>query len=329
MDRAPAFLITAPIMGSGKTSLVTFASRAIHGRTVPARPLSAVNEEQRKTITSALLSNPPALLFDNLPAGSSFESSELAIAMTSGEWEDRKLGAAESVTLPNRTVWCFTGNNIALKADLKRRFVTIRMIPKSGAHHEQVFHRTLETWAIENRQEVLRALIAIALWGSRHAPSLKSESGFKEWDADVRRVVSGLTGHDPFIGFGEQQAGEDADDESEAEAAIVAAWVRFCGTERHTVAEFSERAHDAAKSSDPAKRRASEAVPSAVAVLRKKPLARLEPSDWGYVLRSLKDKPLVFGGVDLVFRVEGMRQKVAIWRLSGAETLAVKLELDF
>lgn len=326
MEGAPAFLVTAPIQGSGKTALVRFCSRAIHGRSVGAGPLSAQSEEQRKAITAALMSNPPCLLWDNLQAGSSFDSAELAIAMTSGEWEDRRLGSTERLTLPNRAVWCFTGNNISLKADLRRRFVTVRMRPQERNHHEQNFRRNLDTWPIENRTAVLRALTAILLWGSRCDATLPSESGFKEWDAEVRRVVLALTGIDPFLSLTEQGAEDADDDETEAEAALCVAWVMLCGDERRTVAEFVERAHDAKKSSDPARRRAAEAVEGAVGALRGVPVAKLQGSDFGYAFRTLKDKPLAVNGVDLAFQVVGQRSKVAVWHLMGSAAFAATLD---
>lgn len=329
MEGAPAFLITAPKIGTGKTSLIKFASRAVHGRSLGAGPLSSDNEEQRKAITAALMSNPPALLFDNLPAGSSFNSNELAIAMTSGEWEDRRLGSTERLTLPNRAVWTFTGNNISIKGDLKRRFVVVRLVSTELAHHEQLFRRNIETWPIEHRNEILVALMTILLWGSKDKTELKSESGFPQWDHEVRRVVYALTGVDPFRSLVEQVGEEEEDEEEESIAAIMLSWALFCGGERHTVAEWSERVHEALKSSDSAKRKVAEHVESAVGVLRGKPIARLEPLDWGHAIKLLQDRPVALEGVSCAFIRKGMRNKVALWLLNGAAAIAKAAEDSF
>lgn len=329
IDAAPAFLITAPKVGTGKTSLVRFASRAVHGRSIGAGPFSGENEEQRKAITAALLTNPPAVLFDNLAAGSSFNSNELAIAMTSADWEDRKLGSTERLKLPNRAVWCFTGNNISLKSDLRRRFVVIRMVSDRVAHHEQLFTRNIDVWPTEHRTEVLRALISILLWGARSDVKLKSESGFQQWDAEVRRVVYALTGVDPFRSLAEQSGEEEEDEEEEAIAAVMMSWAALCGEERRTVAEWVERVHDAAKSSDAARRRMAEAVEGAVAVLRGKPVSRVEPMDWGYAIKLLQDRTVSLEGCSLVFVRDGMRHKVSVWKLVGGLQLAARFDEQF
>lgn len=329
MDSAPAFLVTAPIQGSGKTALIKFASRAVHGRTVAAASLSLVTEEQRKTITAALLSNPPSLLFDNLKAGSSFDSAELAIAMTSGEWEDRKLGSTERLTLPNRAVWCFTGNNITLKNDLRRRFVTIRMTPKNAAHYEEHKSRNIDTWPVEHRTEVLKALTSILLWASKEKIKLSTESGFPIWDAEVRGPIFALTGVDPFKTFQEQSEGEDEDEMEAAIGLVVNAWATVIGGKDASVKEFVDECAANKKSSDTAKRRYAEGLDTAVAILREKDEQRLTAVDYGYAIKMLQDRPFSMNNVDCVFRRKGLRNKVAIWELTNAEALAKTLEAEF
>lgn len=329
MSGAPAFLITAPIQGSGKTSLVRFMSSAIHGRMIGAGVLSLVPEEQRKAITAALMSNPPCLLWDNLKKGMCFDSAELAVAMTSGEWEDRRLGESERLVLPNRAVWCFTGNNISLKNDLRRRFVTLRMQPTTRGHHEKVFKRTLEDWAVEHRQEVLLALMSILLWGARSDVKLTRESGFKEWDHEVRRVVVALTNQDPYMSFQEQSDGERDDEELEAETAIAISWAVLCGGDRRTVSEWRERVHEAAKSSSASRKRIAEAVESAVAAIRETKIQNLQSQDWGYAIKTIEDKPLSVAGVDALFARRGVRGGVAVWDLTGWEAISAKVEAGF
>lgn len=329
IDASPAFLITAPKVGTGKTSLVRFASRAVHGRSIGAGPFSGDNEEQRKAITAALLTNPPAILFDNLPAGSSFNSNELAIAMTSPDWEDRKLGSTERLKLPNRAVWCFTGNNISLRSDLRRRFITIRMVSRVLAHHEQLFPRDIDAWPIEHRAEVLRALMAILIWAARDRTKLLSESGFSQWDAEVRRVVYALTGVDPFRSMAEQRDEEDEDEEEGAIAAVMTAWAVLCGEEKRTVADWIERVREAEKSSDSGRKAVAAAVEGAVGALRGKPVARLEASDWGYAVKMLQDRIVVMDGVSCHFERQGLRQKVALWKLVGAKLIAQRAEECF
>lgn len=327
MESAPAFLITAPKIGTGKTSLVKFASRAVHGRTLGAGPLSPDSEEQRKAITAALLSNPPALLFDNLPAGSSFNSNELAIAMTSGEWEDRKLGSTERLTLPNRAVWCFTGNNVTPRSDLRRRFCIIRLVARTVAHHEQVFQRDIDRWPTENREQVLRALTTILLWAAHKAPKLERESGFPQWDTEVRRAVVGVTGVDPFASIADTDSEED--EEEGAIAAVMKSWALLVGADRSKVSDWAAAVEASKKSADSARKLSSEAVEAAIATLRETPAHKLEARDYGYALRALRDRIVVVSGVECSFRQADMRDKVARWVLVGAEALKAKMEEEF
>lgn len=327
METAPAFLITAPKIGTGKTTLARFASLAVHGRTLGAGPLSADSEEQRKAITAALLSNPPALLFDNLPAGGSFNSNELAIAMTSGEWEDRRLGSTERLTLPNRAVWVFTGNNVSPRSDLRRRFCTIRLVGKAVAHHEQVFKRNIERWPAEHRGEVLTALTTILLWAAREAPPLERESGYPQWDAEVRRAVVGITGHDPFASL-EETDGEDEDEG--AAVAIMKCWATEIGAAASKVQDWVALVATGAKSSDSARRSRAEAAVGAVAILRGLPATKLEARDYGYAFRTLKDRLVAMGGgLQCAFRTAGQRDKVALWQLEGCAALLTEMEKEF
>jgi hypothetical protein len=324
---APAFLITAPLQGTGKTALVKFASRIVHGRQISASKLSPSDEEQRKTITSQLATNPPALLFDNLTAGSMFDSESIAIALTSSEWSDRKLGQSEQMTLPNRAVWCFTGNNVSLIADLRRRFLTIRMIPKERMHYAKQFKRDLDSWAIEHRSEALRALSAILLWANREKPALATESGFPGWDRSVRWPVFAVTGVDPYTA-----SSISADDEDPMEAAIGAimvAWAMLLGGDKHMVRDFTEALDGASKSSDSTKKRAAQAAVEGVAVLRGKDVKNVSALDYGHAIKTLMDRLCWVFGVETSFKRVSVSGGAASWRLDRAAEIAEKSSGDF
>jgi hypothetical protein len=327
LDVAPAFLVTAPLQGTGKTALVKFASRIVHGRSLGASKLSPAEEEQRKAITSQLMTNPPALLFDNLTAGSMFDSESIAIALTSSEWVDRKLGQSEQMTLPNRAVWCFTGNNVSLIADLRRRFVTIRMIPKERMHYAKQFKRDLDSWAIEHRSEALRALAAITLWASRETPALATESGFPGWDRAVRWPVFAISGVDPY-----RAATREADDEDPMEAAIGAimvAWAMFLGGDRKQARDLAEAIENASKSSDSTKKRAALLATEAVAIVRGKEVRNITSGDYGYAIKTLRDRLTWVSGVETSFQFVGQTGGVACWKLDHAAEIAEKASGDF
>lgn len=320
LDSAPAFLITAPLRGTGKTTLVKFASRAVHGRNIGAASLSLNDEEQRKTITAALLNNPPALLFDNLTAGSVFDSDQLAIAMTSSEWEDRKLGSTERLTLPNRAVWCFTGNNVSPSGDMRRRIVGIRMVPAGRAHFTQHFDRNIETWPIEHRSDVISALLEIAVYGqSKDAPALPSESGFPAWDKAVRRAVLAVCAADPYRGA--STAAEDEDPVEQAIGTLMIAWSTLLGSGKHSVREFIEIVDTASKSQAQSKRSGAADVVGAIALVRGKEESKVSSLDWGHALKSLQDRLVYVANGESAFRNCGLKSKVAMWQLEGAQRI--------
>lgn len=328
MESAPAFLVTAPIQGTGKTTLVRFMSRAVHGRSLGAAVLSGSEEEQRKTITARLLNNPPALLFDNLKAGSSFDSKELAVAITSGEWEDRRLGSTETLTLPNRAVWCFTGNNVTLTNDLRRRFIEVRMVSEVKDHYRQHFSRNIDTWPVDNRERVLRALVSILLHSERSTVKLEGHSGFEEWDRQVRRAVVAVTGMDPWKSEAEAEA-EDDDETEAAAAALAVAWAVLVGEERATTGEFLRRVSDAKKSTVAARRNAADAAVSGVAALRGEVEVLLSPLDWGHALKTLQQRPMVVEGQKCMFLRQGKRNGSALWALDGVGGLGGLLDAEF
>ena len=54
----------------------------------------------------------------------------LAAALTATEWKDRILGRTEVVTVPLRTTWLATGNNLTFKRTLGRRVIPIDLDSK-------------------------------------------------------------------------------------------------------------------------------------------------------------------------------------------------------
>lgn len=327
LDIAPAFLVTAPLQGTGKTALVKFASSIVHGRSVGASKMSNNDEEQRKTITAALISNPPAIMFDNLQAGLSFESESVSIAITSSEWEDRKLGHTERLTLPNRAVWCFTGNNITLSADLRRRFVSIRLVPLQRHHYMKHFSRNLDMWAVAHRAECLTMLAAILLCTADRDIKLPTESGFPAWDRAVRWPVICATGIDPYVAnSGEENVDDPAE---ESIIAFMIAWSLLLGEGKFMARDFLEALENAARGSDSSKKRTAQDAQSGIAFLRMKELRNLSPADCGFTIKSLMDRLTNVCGIETSFQRRGMRNGSAVWELPGAAQIAERSQGTF
>ena len=84
-------------------------------------------DEWRKRITAKFLQGSLTVCVDNVRAP--LDSAALACALTESIVEDRVLGHSRMTTGPARRIWTFTGNNIQVSAEIRRRTVRIRMDP--------------------------------------------------------------------------------------------------------------------------------------------------------------------------------------------------------
>ena len=210
----PMAVIDAPIAGTGKTFLVSLASVVATGR--PA-PLSAApngnDEELRKRLTAALMTDEPMIVFDNVDR--QLKSSVLAQAITSETWMDRILGASRNVDLRQHAVWAATGNNVEIGGDLPRRCYVIRLDPKLAQPAQRDFERPdLMGWARQRRGELLAACFTLARnWYvlGKEGPDGNPWVTFDEW----RRFVGGILRAAGVSGFlanlDELQQGGDPD----------------------------------------------------------------------------------------------------------------------
>ncbi len=123
----PLFAVDANTRGSGKSRLVDAASIAAYGLPAARSPISSQDEEMRKSITSLLSEGAPTVLFDNVRSGGRIGGPALDALLTSDVWRDRLLGKTQTLTLPARTVWWLTGNNVQMTGDLPRRTLKIRL----------------------------------------------------------------------------------------------------------------------------------------------------------------------------------------------------------
>ena len=158
----PLFAFKANTRGSGKTKLVRLATIISHGHQTPVRAYSKSDEEMRKAITSIALESQPIILLDNIATRLGCPS--LDAALTSTEWSDRILGKSESTgTLPLKTVWAATGNNLELGADTARRTLYCQLeSPLENPEERSDFkHENLESWAGENRGRLCIAALTI------------------------------------------------------------------------------------------------------------------------------------------------------------------------
>jgi hypothetical protein len=154
----PLAIVDAPSQGTGKSLLImALATIAVGKVSSEAIPTKLNEDEWRKKITSILLSSSPFVLLDNIPDNTTVDSPMLAATLTSSEISDRLLGGNRVITVPSRTVWAATGNNLRVTGDLPRRSYSIRV----DANVEVPWERTgfqisdLISYVTDNRGDLL------------------------------------------------------------------------------------------------------------------------------------------------------------------------------
>lgn len=187
----PMFPIRAKAPGSGKSLLASVISIIGTGREA-ASMTWADSEEMRKRVTSIAIAGTPLVLLDNLTG--SLGSDVLASAITSTTWEDRVLGVSENVSIPLRTIWIATGNNLGFHRTLGRRVIPIDLDAKMEHPEDRTQFKIPELirWTLANRPRLVGAALTIlrafhVAGRPRHgSPRMGS---FEAWDDLVRGAV--------------------------------------------------------------------------------------------------------------------------------------------
>ncbi len=210
---APLILADASTPGSGKTLLMDTVATIATGRPAAKTAWSWSTPEQTKTVTTLLLEGAPIVLFDNLTGR--FGGGILDLLLTAEEWRGRILGASESRTLPNRTLWLASGNNVTLGGDTVRRALHIRLAPnvERPEERDEFDHPHLLSWIKTKRGRLLPAALTIlrefflaarphergfeALRDDQRELGLKPLGMSEEWSAIVRTCVVRLGFPDP------------------------------------------------------------------------------------------------------------------------------------
>jgi hypothetical protein len=168
----PLAVVDAPQAGTGKSLLIDALSMIATGRPAAMSPYPYKEEEMQKQIGASLSAGRPLICFDNL-AGE-LNSPTLALALTAKHYEARILGVSKNMTVPNRSTWMVTGNNIRLGGDMPRRCYQIRLNAKSSKPYSgrKFKHPDLLRWVEDNRSELLHALLVIArYWYASGCPA--------------------------------------------------------------------------------------------------------------------------------------------------------------
>ncbi len=200
---APMFVNDASAAGSGKGLLTTTVSVIATGEPPRFMELPAAGEEQRKTITAALLDGQSVIAWDE---AHTIAGKSLASILTAEWYSARLLGASRMITVRNRFTQIALGNNVQVHGDMRRRVVPCRIVPAEERPDQRdgFRHPELAAWVREHRGQLLWAALTIwRNWDVRGRPQARITMGsYEHWG----RAVGGALEAAGIKGFGTNTA---------------------------------------------------------------------------------------------------------------------------
>lgn len=204
MHIVPLAVIDGLAPGVGKNLLVDCVLLMFLGEKPQLLGWNPNDEELRKLITSAFMTGPEVLVFDE---AHHLDGASLARALTAAYWKDRILGGNNIKGYPNRATWISMGNNVRVEGDIYRRVYRIALRPRDANPEDrdtQSFrHPHLEDWTRQNRAELVRAaLLLVRAWfaAGRPRPTAGVTFGsFEKW-AEVLGGIVETAGQPEFLG---------------------------------------------------------------------------------------------------------------------------------
>lgn len=194
LPTAPGFLFTKPDFGVGASTLAKLVHLILTGR-MPAVVTSEKGDEEelRKHIDGIMLSGRPAVILDNLKAGSEIVSQTINQLLTEPMRSVRVLGKNEKeYTAVCSQLVILNGVNISVPADLVRRCLRVSMDRKMERAQDYQFKRPqLLDDVARDRVAILRDIHTVirAFELSGESVPVTTYNGYDEWN---RRVAQPL-----------------------------------------------------------------------------------------------------------------------------------------
>jgi hypothetical protein len=212
----PAWFVTAPLPGTGKTTALNMVNVAANGTEAAACSWSGSPEERRKAIFAYLLAGASFVVWDNLERGAEVDCREINRVLTARMVEDRVLGQSRTRRADATTVQAFTGNAIRPVKDLATRSIIVALDAKChDPENRPVKHRDPVGWTLAHRAEILGAALTILCLPRK--PQANAGIRFVEWWDMVGQPVEMVAN----VRFGEMIGRNRAQDREEQDIVIV------------------------------------------------------------------------------------------------------------
>jgi hypothetical protein len=197
LPTSPGYGFDAPAAGTGKTLMAQAIGALATGRkTAALAPPGFDEDETRKKLFAAVISNQRVILWDNISSKHKFGNSAIDAFLTSETYQDRILGRSEIVEFPNNSLLMITGNNLKLNGDTFRRLLVARLDAEVEEPHMRVFDFNPVDYVIENRDDLISAALTLIRFGYGKRIGAGRIASFEKWDDFIRQTVCAVAEFD-------------------------------------------------------------------------------------------------------------------------------------
>lgn len=222
----PGLLVDADSPGSGKGLLVSAATMLNMGAELEITPATDRDDnETRKRLTALFLSGASYCVIDNVHR--IIRDPSFAAALTAPIWKDRVLGVSRMVSLPNRTLFFVTGNNVRCTDEMTRRFIRTRL--EANVEHPErrteFRHDPLLDWIRHERGRLIWAVLTLVQnWVAQGRMEFTARrlGSFEKWS----RIIGGILEASGITGFLEDRdtMSAEVDEDTTGWTLFVRAW---------------------------------------------------------------------------------------------------------
>jgi bifunctional DNA primase/polymerase-like protein len=234
MPVAPMHGFSAPVMGSGKSMLVDYASVIATGERAAVTASGKNEQELEKRLGASMLAGDRVVSIDNVEGALGGEF--LCQCLTQPRVKIRVLRYSTNVEAPNTTSFFATGNQLELIGDLTRRVLRADIDP--GVERPELTPFDFDP--VEDAKRDRPRLIAAALTAirARLASGYKGPAplgSYREWSRLVRDTIIWLGRADPVAALDKVR---EADPRLVRLRTFIAAWLSAIGAGKRTVADL-------------------------------------------------------------------------------------------